>query len=186
MKTKFITTISLLTILIAFTFSNSTYGQNKKNKSDSVISEITTRETSLNKRDVMKYFCLNLTEYFNSYKYYKISSEVYTESVKQTEYAISKITQDGSLYKIQYLGAGGNYTITFSNRDFSDSEQIFTFGRKTVLGNAIRSKVYDTFVSWLQRTEISLKANNNSQLYLDEITSAIELENWYNDLNGNK
>jgi hypothetical protein len=172
-------------VFIGLNLSNEAYSQKKKTN-DSVISEITNHDTALDKKDVINYFCLNMTEYFNTYKYYKITSEVYNDATKQTEYPISRIIKDGSLYKLQYLGAGGSYTITFGNRDFSDSEQIFTFGRRTVLGNSIRNKIYDTFISWLKRTEISLKANNNLKLYNDDLYNAVELEKWYNDLNGNK
>ena len=62
-------------------------------------------------------------------------------------------------------------------------EQIFTFGGGTILGNAIRKKVYDTFVAWIKRVEINLKATGNTSLYADELNAAVELENWNNGLN---
>ena len=176
------TVCALFVVLI---LSTNAYSQKKKSN-DSIISEVTNRDTALDKKDVINYFCLNLTDYFNTYKYYKITSEVYDDAEKQTEYRVSRITKDNGLFKLQYFGAGGVYTITFGNREFSDSEKIFTFGRRTVLGNSIRSKIYDTYVSWLKRTEISLKANNNLRLYNEDLYNAVELENWYNDLNGNK
>jgi hypothetical protein len=183
-KKNFLITMAYL-VFIGFALSNNAYSQKKK-MDDSVISEITNHDTALDKKDVINYFCLNLTEYFNTYKYYKISCEIYDDAAKQTEYPISRITKDASLYKLQYFGAGGSYTVTFGKRDFSDAEQIFSFGRRTIAGNAIRNKVYDTFVSWLKRTEISLKANHKLDLYYDDLHNAVELENWYNDLNGNK
>lgn len=148
-----------------------------------VISEVTTDQTLLSKKDIVNYFCSNLTEYFNSYKYYKISAETYSEKERQNSNSTSKITQRGGFYSVEYIGSSGKYIITFSNKQFSESEQIFTFGRGTVLGNAIRKKVYDTFVAWLKRVEINLKATGNSSLYADELNAAVEFEKWYNGLN---
>ena len=148
-----------------------------------VISEVTTNQTSLNKKDVVNYFCSNLTEYFNTYKYYKISSETYSERERQNAISTSKITQRAGIYNVEYIGSTGMYRITFSNKEFLESEQIFTFSRGTVLGNAIRKKVYDTFVSWLKRVEINLKATDNISFYTDELNAAVELEKWHNELN---
>jgi len=78
------------------------------------------------------------------------------------------------------IGAVGRYVISFSNKSFYESEQIFTFWKFTVLGNAIRSKVYDTFSAWIFREEIALKANYNSYLFSKELEAAIEIENWSN------
>jgi hypothetical protein len=147
-----------------------------------VISQVTTRNTLLLKTDVAQYFCHNLTEYFNTYKYYKIMSEVFTEKEKQNNDATTRITKTGSLYTLAYEGSSGQYVISFSNKEFYESEQILTFGSFTVLGNAIRRKVYDTFAAWIKREEISLKANYNSHLFKGELDAAVEIENWYNSL----
>ena len=148
-----------------------------------VISVVTSNQTSLSKKDVVNYFCSNLTEYFNAYKYYKISSEVYSEKERQNSNSTSKITKRGSIYNVEYIGSAGRYIIAFSSKEFSESEQIFTFGRNTVLGNLIRKKVYDTFFAWINRVEINLKATGNTYLYIDELNAAVELEYWYNNLN---
>lgn len=129
------------------------------NNDVSVISQVTTRNTMLLKTDVAQYFCHTLTEYFNTYKYYKITSEVFPEKEKQNNDATTRITKTGSMYNVEYKGSSGQYVISFSNKEFYESEQILTFGSFTVLGNAIRRKVYDTFVAWIKREEISLKAN---------------------------
>jgi hypothetical protein len=148
-----------------------------------IISEVTTSQTLLNKKDVTNYFCSTLTEYFNTYKYYRISSEIYSEKEKQNSNATSRIIKQGALYNVEYIGSSGKYLITFSSKEFSESDQIFTFGQGTVLGNAIRRKVYDTYVSWLKRVEINLKATGNTAFYPDELNAAIELEKWHNGLN---
>ena len=154
----------------------------KVNSDRVVISETTTIQTELTKKDVANYFCYNLTEYFNAYRYYKISSEVYSENEKQNFYSTTRIIRRGSIYDVEYIGSAGRYVISFSNSNFSNAEQIHTFGRYTILGNAIRSKVYDTFVAWIKKMEIALKANDNSYLFIREIDAAVEIENWYNDL----
>jgi hypothetical protein len=133
-----------------------------------VISETTTYQTALSKSDVAKYFCYNLTEYFNTYKYYKITSEVFSEKENQNYNSTSKITKQISLrriiYNVEYIGSSGKYSISFSNEKIPESDEILTFGRRTVLGNAIRNKVYDTFCAWFYRMEIALKSNDNSDL----------------------
>ena len=181
-------TKNLVTLLIVaitfFTCSTPNNTQKTANQNDNVvISQVTTNQTSLSKKDAVNYFCSNLTDYFNNYKYYKISSEDYSDKDRQNSNSTSKITQTGGRYNVEYIGTSGKYTITFSNREFSQSEQIFTFGRGTILGNAIRKKVYDTYVAWLKRVEINLKATGNNFLYSDELNAAVELENWYNNLN---
>ena len=93
------------------------------------------------------------------------------------------LQNEGSIYNVEYIGSGGKYVIFFSNSKFSDSEEIFTFGQGTVLGNSIRGKVYDTFTAWILRVEIALKANNRSYLFDAELDAAVEIENWYNSLN---
>jgi hypothetical protein len=60
-------------ICIGVSLVNCVSNQNDNYKV-SVITEMTTSNTTLNKSDVARYFCNNLTEYFNSYKYYKITS----------------------------------------------------------------------------------------------------------------
>jgi len=175
--------------LLILTSCASTVGTTDENISNSsivVISEMSSSQTTLDRTDIAKFFCNNLTEYFNAYKYYKISTEIYYESERQSYNTIAKVTQKGrSLYNVEYVGAAGRYIISFSNNHFSESEQIFTFGRQTVLGNAIRSKVYDTFVAWLQKEEIALKANSKSYLYNQELRAAVEIENWFNNLSSN-
>jgi hypothetical protein len=63
-----------------------------------------------------------------------------------------------------------------------NSEKIITFSRQTVLGNAIRGKVYDTFVAFVNKEEIALKSNNNSSLFMQELIASVEIEDWYNRL----
>jgi len=172
--------ISMVGISIASCASYS--NTNTISKSEIVISEITTYQTSVSKSDVADYFCSNLTEYFNTYKYYKISSEVYSEKEKQNFDSSSKITKRGYIYNVDYKGSAGQYTISFSNKQFPESEQIFTFGQGTILGNAIRGKVYDTFSAWMNRVKIVLKANGKTYLYGEELKAAVEIENWYNSL----
>lgn len=147
-----------------------------------VISEITTNNTSLSKSDMAKYFCNSLTEYFNTYKFYKISSEVYNVKEKQNDISTTKITKQGSIYNVEYIGCAGRYVISFSSRQFPEADEILTFGRFTIPGNTLRSKVYDTFSAWITRMEIALKAFDNSFLFISELDSAIEVEKWYNGL----
>jgi hypothetical protein len=147
-----------------------------------VISEMTTSKSVLERTDIVKFFCNSLTEYFNAYKFYKISSEVYSEKEKQSDNTTAKVTRSGNAYHVEYIGAAGRYMITFSNTKFSEAEDIFTFSRQTVLGNAIRSKVYDTFTAWVYKEEIALKANYNSYLFSQELSAAVEVENWFNRL----
>lgn len=174
--------IILLLVLTSCASTINTTNSNAKNTGITIISEMSSSQTTLDRKDIAKFFCNNLTEYFNAYKYYKISSEIYYENEKQSDNTTARVTKKGSLYNIEYIGAAGRYLISFSNNQFSESEQIFTFGRRTVLGNAIRSKVYDTFVAWVQKEEIALKANYKSHLYTEEIRAAVEIENWYNNL----
>jgi hypothetical protein len=152
-----------------------------------VINEITTNQTTLSKNEITEYFCYNLTEYFNLYKYYKITSEVFNEKDKQIYDSTVRIIKHNNysavIYYVEYIGSAGWYSIAFSNTEFSESNQIHTFGRRTVLGNAIRGKVYDTYCSWLYRMEITLKSNGNSDFYNDELSAALKIEEWYNSLN---
>ena len=178
--------IILLFVLTSCASIVGTINTNVNNTSVTVISEMSSSETTLDKTDIAKFFCNNLTEYFNAYKYYKISSEIYYENEKQSDNTIAWVTKKGSLYSVEYIGAAGRYIISFSNNRFSESEQILTFGRQTVLGNAIRGKVYDTFVAWVQKEEIVLKANYKSYLYIQELRAAVEIENWYNSLSSSE
>jgi hypothetical protein len=179
--------IFFLIVGITLTSWVTSYKTNTNNSSSEevVISEITTNQTLLSKSDVAKYFCNNLTEYFNTYKYYKISSAVYYENEKQKRISTAKITKQGSIYNVEYFGSAGRYGISFSNKTFYESDEIITFGRLTVLGNSIRGKVYDTFTAWLSKVEIALKANSNSYLYSYELEAAVEVEKWYNSLSTN-
>ena len=149
-----------------------------------IISEITTYETLLDKTDVMKYFCNNLTEYFHQYSYYRITSEIFHENEKQNNESTSRITKLNSVsFRLDYIGSAGIYSITFSDREFSGSDRISTFNRGTVLGNAIRNKIYDTHGAWFNRMEIALMANGNRTFYRNELDAAVELERWVNSLN---
>ena len=168
--------------LMSCATSRNTNNDLNNNDNEIVISEITTYQSSLSKSDVSSYFCSNLTEYFNTYKFYKISSEIYTEKEKQKNISITKVTKLGHIYNVEYIGSAGIYLVSFSNKRFSEAEEIFTFGSMTVLGNAIRGKVYDTFTAWIKRQEIALKANYNSYLFFGELDAAVEIENWYNRL----
>lgn len=179
---KFVTRIFAIIISLCSLNCSSTKSSSSINEKI-ILSEITANSTSLNNKDVMVFYCSSLTEYFNRYKYYKIDSEVYSEKEKQEFRSSARIFKQGNIFIVEYLGSGGKYMILFSNKQFSESEQIFTFVRKTVLGNAIRGKIYDTFSAWLKRVEIALKANNNLYLYREEVIGAVELENWYNSLN---
>jgi len=158
---KIITYRHLFLILVLTSCSSSIKTQNSNSNNNSeaeIISEISTvAQKSLSGKDISNLFCNDLTGYFNSYKYYNISTEIFYENEKQNDNATSKITKRGSLYDVEFIGAAGRYVITFSNRKFSESEEIFTFGRQTILGNAIRNKVYDTFVAWIKKEEIALK-----------------------------
>lgn len=183
----FIKFLFIFLIIINFTGCASYKSTNTNNSNEGVvISEMTTNQTALSKSDVAKYFCNNLTEYFNTYKYYKIFSEVYNEKEKQNRNSTTMITKNEKIYNVKYIGSAGWYAISFSNSKFKGAEEIYTFGRLTILGNAIRSKVYDTFSAWLNREEIALKAYNNSHLYINEIIAAVEVENWYNSLSTNE
>jgi hypothetical protein len=178
--------ITILFLFVWITFTNCNSPKNSAataSKNAVIISDVTTNQTRLSKKDVINYFCSNLTEYFNTYKYYKISSEVYSEKARQNSNSTSKITKRGSIYDVEYIGSAGEYTISFSNSEFSGFESIGTFVRNTIIGNANRKKVYDTFSAWLNTVEISLKANDNTYLYTDELNAALELEKWYNNLN---
>jgi len=177
----FIAWISLISC-VAYRNTNTSHNDST---GEIAISEITTYQTLLSKSDVAKYFCYNLTEYFNTYKYYKISSEVFYEKEKQNSNSTTKITKQGSIYTVEYIGSAGRYSISFSNKVYYEADEIFTFGRLTVLGNAIRGKVYDTFFAWINRVEIALKANSNSYLFTGEMNAAVEVENWYNSLSTN-
>jgi hypothetical protein len=180
---KVVLNLILLLIMVTTFISCNSSQKTTQPTSNNTISEVTTNQTALNKKDVINYFCSNLTEYFNAYKYYKISSTIYSTKEQQTSNSTSRITKRGSVYDVMYIGAAGIYTISFSNQGISEFEQIFTFARGTKIGNYNRKKIYDTFTGWLKRVEISLKAYNNSYLYTEELNAAVELENWYNSLN---
>jgi hypothetical protein len=180
----FLTRILLVSISLTVLSSCSS---NKKLQSTTnnvrVISEVTSNKTLLSRKDVVNYYCSYLTEYFNTYKYYKISTENYTEKDKQNSISTSKISEHGGLYYVEYIGSSGRYIIIFSSKQFPESEQIFTFGKGTVLGNAIRTKIYSTFSAWFTRVGIDLKANGNTAFYKDEINAIVELEDWHNKMN---
>ena len=186
---KINTYIPFLWLLFLTSCASSIKTQNSNsinNSEEKIISEIsTTNQQSLSRKDIANLFCNNLTEYFNAYKHYSISTEVYYENEKQNDIATSKITKRGSLYDVEFIGAAGSYVITFSNINFYKSDEIITFVRQTVLGNAIRSKVYDTFMAWKNKEEIALKSNYKSYLYREELNAAIEIENWFNSLSSN-
>ncbi len=186
---KIITYKLLFLLLVLTSCASSIKTQNSSsntNSEEKIISEIsTTNQLSLSRKDIANLFCNNLTEYFNGYKYYSISTEVYYENEKQNDIATSKITKRGNLYDVEFIGAAGSYVITFSNKKFYKSDEILTFVRQTVLGNAIRSKVYDTFMAWKNKEEIALKSNYKSYLYREELNAAIEIENWFNSLSSN-
>lgn len=189
---EYITLLKLILLLIVGIFLESCAANRNANTNiinssgEIVISELTTNKTSLSKSDIAKYFCNNLTEYFNTCKFYKISTEVYNVKEKQNNISTTKITKQGSIYNVEYIGCAGRYVISFANRQFTDADEITTFGRLTISGNAIRSKVYDTFSSWITRLEIALKAYDNSYLFIDELDAPIEVEKWYNSLSTNK
>jgi len=184
---KIISYTRLFLLLVLTSCATSIKTQNSisnTNSEEKIISEIsTTNQISLSKKDIANLFCNDLTGYFNSSKYYNISTEIFYENEKQIDNATSKITKRGSLYDVEFIGAAGRYVITFSNLQFSKSEEIYTFGRQTILGNAIRNKVYDTFVAWIKKEEIALKSNYKSYLFTKELSAAVEVENWYNSLN---
>ena len=177
----------LILVLTSCSSSNKTKNSNSNNNSEAeIISEISTvAQQSLSGKDISNLFCNDLTGYFNSYKYYNISTEIFYENENQNDNATSKITKRGRLYDVEFIGVAGRYVITFSNRKFSNSEEIYTFGRQTILGNAIRNKVYDTFVAWIKKEEIALKSNYKSYLFTKEVSAAVEVENWYNSLSSN-
>jgi hypothetical protein len=174
----------LITLLLVSIFVTSCVSVSNISPDGVIISEITTYQTSLSKSDVAKFFCNNLTEYFNTYSYYRILSEIYYDKDKQNYDSTSKITKntylDGTIYHVVYLGSGGWYSISFSNNKFPESDRISTFRGGTVLGNALRDKVYDTFSAWMYRVEIALKANGNEILYMGDLTTAVEIERWRN------
>ena len=174
----------LITLLLVSIFVTSCVSVSNISPDGVIISEITTYQTSLSKSDVAKFFCNNLTEYFNTYSYYRILSEIYYDKDKQNYDSTSKITKntylDGTIYHVVYLGSGGWYSISFSNNEFPESDRISTFRGGTVLGNALRDKVYDTFSAWMYRVEIALKANGNEILYMGDLTTAVEIERWRN------
>lgn len=175
-----LTIIKLLPILLFSIFMTSCISVSGINQSEEIISEITTYQTSLEESDVGKYFCNYLTEYFNSFNYYKISSEIYYDKDKQYYESTVRIIKYGAVYDVVYFGSGGWYSISFSNKEISGSEKISTFRGGTVLGNAIRDKVYDTFSSWLYRVKIALKANNKDLLYMNDLITGVEIEKWRN------
>lgn len=143
-----------------------------------IISQISTYGTELSKVDVGKYFCYNLTDYFNSYNFYKISSEIYYDKQRQRDVSIARVSKQGGIYNVEYVGSAGSYVVSFSNQRFPRAEHITSFRRGTILGDAIRDKIYDTFSAWVRRQEIALKANNNSDLFLGELEVAVEVEKW--------
>ncbi len=184
-KNKFLIPLFNLITITIIGISTTSYTTTANPQNEVVMSEITTNQTALSKKDVVNFFCANLTEYFNTYKYYKIFTEIYSDKERQNPHSTSRTTKQGNTYNIEYIGSAGKYIIAFSNRKLSGAEQIFTFGRQTILGNAIRKKIYDTYSAWLKRVEIALKSNYNSELYIDELNAAVEFENWYNNLNVN-
>lgn len=174
--------------MISTFFLNSISSQNLVSSSNerNVVFRISSQTGSLSKRDVVNYFSNNLIEYFNPYKYYSITSEIYFQKEKQYDSTITTIVKNDKIFNVIYFGSGGWYAISFSNKEFSEPEKIFTFVSHTVLGNNIRGKVYDTFLAWIERVGIALKANDNLDLYIDELNAAVEIEKWYNNLNGNR
>ena len=114
-------------MLVLTSCASSIKTQNSNNKSEAeIISEISTvTQKSLSGKDVSNLFCNDLTGYFNSYKYYNISTEIFYENEKQNDNATSKITKRGSLYDVEFIGVAGRYVITFSNRKFLNSEDKF-------------------------------------------------------------
>ena len=172
----------LLSLVVVFLESCVANRNTNNSSGEIVISDLTTDNTSLSKSDLAKYFCNNLTEYFNTNKFYKISSEIYNVKEKQKEISITKTTKQGSIYTVEYIGCAGRYVISFSNKQFPEANELPDFGRFTLSGNAIRSKVYDTFSAWINRMEIALKAYDNSYLFITELDAAIEVEKWYNSL----
>jgi len=172
--------IKMIPILLLSIFMTSCLSVADISLGGKIIFEITTYQTSFNKSDVAKYFCNNLTEYFNTFDYYRISSEIYYDKDKQNYDSTTRISKYGSVYNVVYFGSGGWYSISFSNHEISNSEGIGTFRGGTVSGNTIRDKVYDTFSAWLNRVEITLKANDNEMLYMGDLTMAVEIEKWRN------
>jgi hypothetical protein len=156
------------------------YGRNP----DVIISRLTTYQTSLTKGDVAKNFCNNLTEFFNTYQYYKIETEVYHEKNEQNYASSSSVTKTSYsrsvIFDVVYHGSAGWYSIYFSNNEFPGAERIVTFRRQTVGGNEIRNKVYDTFTAWYNRVELAKKANGNVNLFNHELDAAVEIERWFN------
>jgi len=179
-----ILSIFLLGMLLGSCATYNNY--NPKDYEDMVISSMTTIQTRLTKVDVAKFFCSTLTEYFNTYKYYKISSEVYTAKEKQSLNSTTRVLKRGNIYNVEYIGSSGRYVISFSDRYFSNAEEITLFTSRTVGGNRIRGQVYDTFTAWVSKMEIALKANFDSYLYMyyEELKVAVEVENWHNLLSG--
>lgn len=182
MKTTFL--IIAISILTSCASSNNIKNsETNNNQEEIVISELSSSsQILLDQSDIAKFFCNNLTDYFNNYKYYKISTEVFHEKEKQTNNTTAKVAQKKNLYYVEYRGVAGRYIIIFSKKMFQDSEEILTFTSRTIIGNSIRSKVYDTFTAWINKEEIALKANYNSYLYRQELSSAVEIENWFNRL----
>jgi hypothetical protein len=179
MSLFFIITLVIINVGCSFV-STGNYGSNP----DVIVSRLTTYQTSLTKSDVAKDFCNNLTEFFNTYKYYKIETEVYQKKDEQNYASSSSVTKTshsrGVVYDVVYHGSAGWYSINFSNNEFAGSERIVTFRRQTVGGSEIRNKVYDTFTSWYNRVELAKKANGNDNLFNHEIDAAVEVERWFN------
>ena len=184
LKSKLLYTILFALIIVLLLVTCESMPNTTVEGEGTVISEITTYQTLLGKTDVMRYFCNNLTEYFHQYNYYRIISEIFHENDKQNNESTSRITRLNSVsYRLDYIGSAGIYSIIFSDREFSGSDRIPTFNRGTVLGNAIRNKIYDTHGAWFNRMEIALMANGNRVFYRNELDAAVELERWVNSLN---
>jgi hypothetical protein len=179
-KGNHVTWIKLFILLIFCIFNSNCALINSSSVSNKVISSLTTYETSLTKSDVAKDFCNNLTEYFNTYEYYRIETEVFRESDKQNYASSSNVIKRGNIIDVEYQGSAGWYSIYFSNSEFSGSKRIVTFRRSTVGGNAIRNEVYDTFFAWYNRVELAKKANENDFPFRSEQPAALEVERWFN------
>ena len=184
------TKLLLLLTVGVFSFGCASYQTVTNNEVEvGTLSQISSGQTGILKEDVVKFFCHNLTEYFNTYRYYKITSEVYYEKEKQNRNnnnTIAKIIKNDNLYSVGYIGIAGVYVVSFSNMPFEEADKILTFGRQTVLGNAIRSKIYDTFLAWTFKQETALKINDNHHLFADMLIAALEVERWHNRLSSSE
>ena len=84
----------IASLLISISFAGCVIYKNPTS-TEIVISEISVIPNSVTKKDVATYFCYNLTEYFNTYKFYKISSEVYLDEQNQKPDSVARITKRG-------------------------------------------------------------------------------------------